>query len=360
MKEEFCRKMFARYYQQAQFDILRIDQREFGIGNIKKIDARHLAFPTTDAFRTFLVSNTPRFVSHSAAYYRFPAATPIEKKGRLGADLIFDLDMHAEGKYAVYSRLPEMKEELTQLVEEFLLKDFGLKKEELLIAFSGNRGYHVHVHNDDFAILDGDERKEITNYVRGEGLRINQFFSWEQVGKQQKLIGPKPTDGGYRGRLARLAITVLQNEPTAISRIFAKEEKRNFFISGINEGNWSRTTMKLESLPERFSKLQSRLAVQTINADPAVTYDMSKLIRVPNTIHGDTGFVAKIVTDLNSFDPLKHAVINGPAVAIRFTEEVPQLSLLNETFGPFAVAQKAELPLGVAMFFMLKGSAELS
>lgn len=357
MSDAFVRKIFSRYYQQAQFDIRGLDQREFGIGNTKKIDARHLSFSTTDEFRNFLVTNTPLFVSHSASYYKYPAATPIEKKTRTGADMIFDLDLHSAGKYGVYSKLDEVKQDVTRLVEDFLCTDFGLKREDILIAFSGNRGYHVHVRNSDFAVLEAEERREIMNYIRGEGLDVRKFFSWEEIKRHKKLLGPTPDDGGYKGRVAQYVI----NDPSRISpRRFSNPEKRDFFISGIKEGNWSRTTMKLEEIPKKINELKGEITVRSVNADPAVTYDMSKLIRVPNSIHGDTGFVAKIVGDIDTFEPLKHAVINGPEISIRFTEKVPELELLGKTLGPFDAEQKAELPLGAALFFILKNSADLA
>lgn len=361
MNGEFIRKVFSKYYQQAQFDIRGIDQREFGVGNTKKIDARHLSFSTTNEFRNFLVTNTPLFVSHSASYYRYPAATPIEKKARRGADIIFDLDLHSTGKYGVYPKLDEVKADVIRLVEDFLYTDFGLKKEDILIVFSGNRGYHVHVRNSDFAMLESEDRREIMNYIRGDGLDVRRFFYWEEIKRHKKLMGPKPDDGGYKGRLAQYIIKTLKDDPGKISpRRFSNTEKRDFFISGIKEGNWSRTTMKLDEIPGKINELKEGIAVRSVNADPAVTYDMSKLIRVPNSIHGDTGFVAKMVPDIDSFDPLKHAVINGPGIKIKFKEKVPELQLLGKTVGPFAPEDKAELPLGAALFFILKNSAELA
>jgi len=361
MSDEFVRKVFSKYYQQAQFDITRIDQREFGVGNTKKIDARHLSFPTTDEFRNFLVTNTPLFVSHSASYYRYPAATPIEKKTRIGADMIFDLDLHSSGKYSVYSRLDEVKQDVIRLAEDFLYADFGLAKDDILIAFSGNRGYHVHVRNSDFAVLEAEERREIMNYIRGDGLDVRRFFTWEEIKKHKRLLGPKPDDGGYKGRLAQHIINVLKEDPARISpRRFSNSEKREFFISGIKEGNWSRTTMKLDEIPKKIDELKEGITVRSVNADPAVTYDMSKLIRVPNSIHGDTGFVAKTVADIDTFDPLRHSVINGPEIKIKFSEKVPEIQLLGRTFGPFSPDEKTEVPLGAALFFILKKSAALS
>ncbi|MEM2909196.1 MAG: DNA primase catalytic subunit PriS [Candidatus Bilamarchaeaceae archaeon] len=356
MSEEFVRRVISRYYKQAEFDIKSIAQREFGVGSTKKIDARHLSFATTDELKNFLVANAPLFVSHSAAYYRYPAAVPMEKKERIAADLIFDLDLHTEGKYDVYAKLGVMKEEVIKLIEDFLIADFGLSKKDILAAFSGNRGYHIHVRNDDFATLGSDERREIMNYVRGEGLNIKQFFEWKETsGRQKQLIGPTPFDGGYRGRLAALVL----KEPMKISRIFADQRRKEHFVEEIKHGNWSGVTLRLDELLERVEKLKYELIIRAVNADPAVTYDLSKLIRVPNSIHGETGFVAKIVNDINTFEPLRHAVINGPEVGVLFREAVPSIEMLGETIGPFVAEQRAELPLGAAMFFLLKKSAEL-
>ena len=71
------KKIFSEYYEGAQFPIPGIEKREFGFGNVKKIDARHLNFASEGEFRRYLVTNTPMFVSHSTAYYDFPAATPM-------------------------------------------------------------------------------------------------------------------------------------------------------------------------------------------------------------------------------------------------------------------------------------------
>jgi len=55
---------------------------------------------------------------------------------------------------------------------------------------------------------------------------------------------------------------------------------------------------------------------------------------------------------------MRHAVINGPSVDVIFKEAVPKIEMLGQAFGPFKDGDKAELPLGVALFFILKGSAD--
>jgi DNA primase small subunit len=351
--------IFADYYEKADFPIPSIEQREFGIGNRKKIDARHLNFPSVPEFRNYLCNNTPRFVSHSAAYYEFPAAIPIQKKQRRYADLIFDLDIHAEGKYGVYTRLDEVKEDLVRLMNDFILNDFGISKEHVIAVFSGNRGYHVHVRDPAFLPLGGDERRELVDYIMGQGLSYLDFFSLSDT-KPQRLLGPKPDDGGYRGRFAKATLRMLMDKPSQISRVFSKEEKRDRFISGINEGNWSRTSLKFEDLKKKLNVVSENLPVRSVNTDVGVTQDLSKLIRVPNSIHGETGFIARIIDDVPSFEPLRDTLLESKGVMkVRFIEDVPELVIMDETRGPFRKDEVGELDVPLAVFYVSKESAVL-
>jgi DNA primase small subunit len=354
------KKIYSSYYEKADFSIPSLEKREFGIGNRKKIDARHLSFPNIGEFRRYLRNNTPLFVSHSTAYYDFPGATPIQKKQRRSADLVFDLDIHAEGKYGDYALLDEVKEDLLRLVEDFILNDFGISREHIAVVFSGNRGYHVHVRDPAFLPLGGDERKELVDYIMGQGLNYLDFFPHTK-GKVEKLLGPRPDEGGYRGRFARQAIRLLNESPSRLSRVFAKEEKRDFFISGIKEGNWSRTTLKYDDLVKRLSVIAETLPVRSVNTDAGVTQDLSKLIRVPNSIHGETGLIAKIVDNVDSFNPLDDAVLESKeTMKVRFTEDVSELQLMGEARGPFKKDEEKELEQPLAVFYVSKGSAYLA
>src|SRR3989338_3683987 len=190
-ERQFVLKKFSAYYSNANIQIPSINQREFGFGNIKKIDARHLSFGSAEAFRTYLVTNTPVFVFHSAAYYERPDATPMERKGILVADLIFDLDLHAEGKYGVYEMLGKVKDDAIRLMEDFIVSDFGISKKEIILVFSGNRGYHIHVRDTDYLGLGSEERRELAEYANGIGLNYLNFFDVSGPKRALRIIGPK-------------------------------------------------------------------------------------------------------------------------------------------------------------------------
>jgi DNA primase small subunit len=352
----YALRLFAEYYSKASFPVASIEKREFGIGNVKKIDARHLAFANESELRVYLTTNTPMFISHSTAYYEFPDATPIERKNRQCADLLFDLDLHADGKYTVYQHLSKVKEDAMRLVKDFLLDDFGIKKEYLSTVFSGNRGFHVHVRDPEYQVLGSEARKEIIDYVVGHGLDYQEFYQFDE---KKRLLGPRPDDGGYRGRMARDVLAMLKEKPTSLSRTFNNEKIREMFVNGItNEGNWSKTSLKLNDLLGRLKIVADKLPLRSVDADTGVTHDMSKLIRLENSIHGETGFIAKVVNDIEKFNPMCDArlPLNG-STKIRFTENVPELFFGDSTYGPFEKDNEKELDKEIALFFVLKDSA---
>ncbi len=357
---EAALRMFRRYYENADLDIPSIEQREFGIGNRKKIDSRHLNFATTAEFRSYLVSNTPMFVSFSTAYYLYPGATPMQKKQWVGADLVFDLDIHAEGKYGAYFLLDKVKADAIRLME-MLRDDFAISQKDMHVNFSGNRGYHIHVRDRAYRDIGPDERKEIVDYIMGIGLDYKAFFEPDAQRPNDRIAkGPRPGESGYRGRFAREVIAELEGNPKSISRIFAKDEVRRPLIEGIREGNWNRQSLKVSDFIGRLAPVASRLGLSSVNTDAGVTQDLSKLIRVPDSIHGDTGLIAKRTNSVESFEPFRDAMLK-PAGArkVKFLEDVPELPLAGEPLGPFKKGEEKEFPDSTAMFYVLKGSAEI-
>lgn len=348
------KELFSNYYRTANIRIQEIEKREFGIGNNKKIDARHLNFVNISELKNYLALNPPLFVSHSTACYEFPGATPIQRKNWLYADIVFDLDIHADGKYGAYAKLEGMKKDVERLVNDFIINDFGIKKEFVMINFSGNRGYHIHVRDPKYIKIGGEERRELVDYIMGTGLNYLDFFLNRE--KNAKLIGPRPDEGGYRGRFARNLIRLLEENPQSISRIFKKEDVKKFFIAGINNGNYSKTTLNLEDLLTRLEPIAKMLSISSVNTDAGVTQDLSKLIRVPNSIHGETGLVAKIIEDVEKFDPFKDASLKGEKTKVKFiemVEEIPELGTKR-----FEKDEIVELEFHEALFFILKKSAQ--
>lgn len=356
-ERQFVLSQFAKYYSKAELGVAYIEQREFGVGVYKKIEKRHLSFATNDALRNYLFINPPMYISHSTAFYESPSSTPIETKGWKGAELVFDLDAHTESKYD-FKPIQQIKESVLLLVEDFILNDFGVNKKYIDVVFSGNRGYHVYIRDPSFFELGANERREVVDYVAGTGLDYKLFFTSEQITKKAfRITGPRPNEQGWRGRFAREVINALEKDPKRISKKFTDAQEKNQFISGIKEGNWSKTTVK--DILTVVGVVANELEIKKVLADSAVTHDISKLIRMPNSIHGGAGLIAKPLSSVDNFEPYRDALIECPDQTIEFLEDVPQIEFANSTYGPFKKYEKKELLGPLALFLVLKESAKL-
>ncbi len=362
-------KRFSDYYASPAFqiEIPEIEKREFGAGIDKKIDSRHMGFGSGQEFRSFLSNNTPLYVSHSVAYYQLPRATPMERKTWLGADLVFDLDFETESKYLSKADFEKIRADTVRLIEEFLIPDFGIPESLIKANFSGNRGFHVHVHDPRFKPLKGDERREIIEYVKGMGLKYDAFFSQKEAGQSggRTIIreeGPLPTGTGYAGKFAKKALSILETEPERLGRVLKDARKREAFISGIKAGNWSLRTMT-EGVDRKLRELaESELPLRTVNIDAGVTQDASKLIRVPNSIHGSTGLSAKIMPlkELARFEPMHQALVfTKKPVKITAIEDIPEIEAGGTTHEKIEKGKTKEVPEYLAFYLRLKNSARL-
>ncbi|MCL5419675.1 MAG: DNA primase catalytic subunit PriS [Candidatus Marsarchaeota archaeon] len=372
----FVKRLLADYYRkQVGIGPERLDQREFGVGDFeRKIAFRHLAFRSSDELRRYLAAEAPPYVSYSCSYYKDPAGRPMERKGWLGTELVFDLDatdmelgcqkLHGRS-WVCANCLEEVKAETVKLVENFLVPDFGFSGRDMMINFSGNRGYHVHVNDKSVLALDSAARKEITDYISGRGVEMGEFFP--TLGMRGKMLrGPRHADRGWGGKMARQFLADMNNGIGALMALGIDKptarmiyRKRALIELGINNGNWDMVYIKDKA---EFWKriLENQRVKQSDRIDKNVTTDISHLIRLPNSIHGSTGLVAKAVgsvADLAKFDPMRDAIaFKGEEMRIKADTGFPLL-MNGRSFGPYG--GEIKVPVYVALYLYLKGHARL-
>jgi len=94
-EQDFIQRTFAEYYRSHCREIRPpslISQREFGfLLSREKMMVRHKSFLTAEELQRFILTNVPADVYYSSAHYERPTE-PMDKKGWLRADLIFDID----------------------------------------------------------------------------------------------------------------------------------------------------------------------------------------------------------------------------------------------------------------------------
>ena len=370
----FAKIKFNEYYRKAYIHISDLSKREFGFGDFEsKIVKRHISFHTFNEFKSYILSDTPAFISVSTSIYRYPSARPMEKKERIRSELVFDIDSTdlnlkcqlEHGRAWVCSNcLEATKEEAFKLIEDFLVRDFGVPIDKITMNFSGNRGYHVHVIDDDFMDMNAEGRKRVGDYITGKGITLSRFFPNIDDPKKQ-LRGPKPDDPAWAGRIARGMISALNSgEERLISLGIAKPTARKLLrskadvIMGITMGNWDKVNIPNKS--EFWNSILKAMSIsQTTFIDKNVTSVMDHLLRVPDTIHGDTGLISKSIggmAALRKFDPMKDAVLFKGSTVMVHVNESPILEIGGDSFGPYK-DNDVELPTYAALYLMLKRMA---
>lgn len=374
--QSLARAMFREFYSKHPISIDNLTKREFGFGTFdKKIAKRHIAFNNMESLNRYIEANAPAFVSSSPAFYENPSGRPMEAKGWLGSELVFDLDatdLHLECQKAhgtswvCKNCLHEVKMEAFKLIEEFLIPDFGFSAKEIKINFSGNRGYHIIIGSDSVLQLDGAARSEISDYVTGHNLKPESFFP-TIADKNARLQGPRPNDPGWGGRMARALVTALNaGEPAlqslGISRPMARKMYLNkaSIVMGITTGNWDKVSIPKKD--EFWRKVSESMTIkQSDSIDSNVTKNPQHLLGMADTLHGGTGLVAKSVQGISSFekfDPMKDCIAfeKGETFVVANTKE--PLIMMGKEYGPYN-NKKVVLPNFAAMYLLLKGFAKL-
>ncbi len=360
----FLKSKFREYY--LKNDIIlppRFTNREYGFMFFdKKFVLRHKGFKRSSEIKRFLVENVPKHAYYSTAYYKEPEAQDMEEKGWLGADLIFDLDAdhvpETEGK-SYEEMLKIVKKEAEKLIFDFLMGDMGFKEKDLFIAFSGGRGYHIYVRNPDVWELDSDDRREIVNYITGEGVDIYKFLRIEELKtgrkKIRKIYYLYPLNyGGWYSKVHSgiiieskhlLEIYNSSGENAMIEEIneILKDKKLSKKLTKELLSENKKYTTKLEHLAEgkESQKLQifkndsirdlfllyikNKIRIRG-EVDEPVTTDIHRLIRLIGSLHGKTGFLVKPLTlkEFKDFNPLKDAI---PEI---FEKENTKIKIKNE------------------------------
>jgi DNA primase small subunit len=395
----FIQEKFAEYYQQNSDSIVApspIERREFAFLLIReKIMMRHKGFKSVDGLRNALKNVVPSHVYYSTACYEKPEEE-MDAKGWLGADLFFDIDADHiptpcnkqhdtwscnncgetgqglppdicpkcggqkfdDKSWSCEVCLESAKEETIKLVDA-LTQDFGFSLQEVNVAFSGHRGYHVSIETSAVQKLDQGARKEIVDYIVGIGLepRLHGLV----IGR-----GPNLEEKGWRGRIARGTYDFLLNTTEKqLDEIGLKKGVINNIINqreGILESWKNGGPWKMKGIgPESWKKIvQKAIENQSVKIDTVVTTDIHRLIRLTNTLHGKTGFkkINVPINNVEQFDPLKSALaFKGGAVKL-VVSEAPEFRLGDQRYGPYSNKQ-VELPTAVALFLLCKGAAQL-
>jgi DNA primase small subunit len=382
---EFLKNRFKEYYQKNTLNLPdRFGRREFAFVFFGgKGMMRHLAFNKKNQIIQFLQEKAPAHTYYSSAYYQRPDAPTMQEKNWMGAELIFDLDSDhlPDAENLKYSEsLALVKQEFQKLVEEFLIDDFGFNKKYIDLYFSGGRGYHCHVKDPAILDLDSSERREIVDYITGRDLRDSIIFHEHPTGRRQygrrsfasgkSLKMPTPDEPGWKGRISRGIIEIV-NEITQsddpvkrLEEYGVKQSDAEKLVQDFSEDRVQRIRSGFLDQSRTIRRFflnkalrQTAVSLSAGETDEPVTCDVKRLIRLPGSLHGKTGFkVLKVeIDDLADFDPLTDAIVfNDDSVKVKLTQPF-SLRMNNKDFDLNTGVQ--DVPLYLAVLLIGRGIA---
>lgn len=337
---------------------------------------RHEAIADEDDLQGYLVQHRPRHVYYSTARYDDPAREPMESKGWHGADLVFDLDADhlpdVDPDTTSYADMLARCQETTASLLEIIRSDFDV--EQLLVTFSGNRGFHVHVWDEAFLSLDQHGRREIVEYVRGEGLSFDAILETTMVPGPHGTSTRREldTDSGWGARIHRELVEYCEAlrsmEPDRRAEALTD-------IDGVGPSIAESVGTVVESRGEdiadgsidlhpdflRFVRrfVETRVAGSGPAIDEPVTTDVHRLIRLPGSLHGSSGLVVRPIDPdaFEAFDPLTDAIAS-PFTTTDIAIEVldPQELTIGGESHTFAPG-KHRVPEYLGIFLMARGEA---
>ncbi|MEM0504361.1 MAG: DNA primase small subunit PriS [Sulfolobales archaeon] len=278
--KNIIKELFREYYRKTDVKVPNdFIMREFAFQTFDSESyIRHKSFSSLALLKEYIVSIVPKHSYFSSAIYRDPGIENMDEKGWIGSDLIFDIDANEIPgckplKISTYignehHEVELINDECIELAKnhevellDVLTNDLGFSYDELEIQFSGNRGFHTRVHPKDesWLMLNSSARKEIVDYLKGVELDIRYIIPVDE--KKVKLSKPKPSEGGWRRRIAKKASDIIDGEPA-----------------------------------EYFKSLIPKCVIEV---DEKVTIDVSRLVRIQESLNGKTGLK---VVKLNSED----------------------------------------------------------
>lgn len=374
----FIRQRFTEYYGRVQIaPPSSSTEREFGFiffeGNYPEDIRmrRHIGFGSQEEMQSYVKNLVPAHAYYSTAYYRTPQAATMGEKGWLGADLIFDLDADHILRGSYQEMLSRIKDEAIKLIT-VLDEELGIDMRTVRLVFSGGRGYHIHVQEIALRSYDSQERRELVDYICGNGISPGKMMSDYQPGRPGWHQRFRTCLLGYLRELEAVSPTEAKARLCSLRGV--GETRASRFLSGVPDllreleadprtvNTRDPTTIDILSLliSEKESPFRSALKEAGIQADEPVTTDTRRLIRLPGSLHAKSGFrvTPLAVKELHDFDPLIDAVpFSDRGVQVDAPREYT-VTLLDNTWEIRTGVQ--QVPEAVALFLCCRGMAEIA
>jgi len=298
----FIQVVFKGYYLSYTPSIPDLPHREIAMEPMSGGMRRHIAVSDVKELRKLVTERVPKHLYYSTALYEHPDVEDMDAKGWIGADLVFDIDA---------DHLPNCTEEdlvgcLSNAIDETMRLIDALNNELGLdnyrIFFSGRRGFHIHVENDELRKLGTRERRVLVEFLTARGLDKSAF---------ELRMGRRKVSAWHVAQVGSLR-RIASDDPS-------------------------------------------------IKIDEVVTPDVHRLIRAPDSLHGKTGLrvVELDLSDLErgSEHVIRKAMWHKGRLRIVLLGKPPKTALTSKVEG--SMGDVVELEFHDALFLILNGYADI-
>ncbi|HMK54467.1 MAG TPA: DNA primase catalytic subunit PriS, partial [Methanobacteriaceae archaeon] len=265
---------------------------------------RYKTFRNSDYLRKFMRARTPFAAFSSVAFYE----KPNRRDGWLKSELVFDVDakdlpVRSCDCGSVCEICLEQAKEIVMSILDTLKGNFGLKR--IYTVYSG-RGYHLRVLDEEVMPMDSEVRGQIVKYIVGADVPRSEY-SWD--GMTYNLEHFTIPFGYPQVFTERVKQSILHlNEDIILEEVNKKLIKdviknRELLLND----EWGHFRNKIG--PLRYKKLINALSFLNLSlVDAKVSIDLKRILRLPSSLHSIVSMKCMEVTNLETFDPFKHAV----------------------------------------------------
>jgi DNA primase small subunit len=300
-------------------------QREWAFIDSNGRFDRNFSFKSPEELQDFILNTIPRSMYVGAVYNEGPNSKinkSIHNVDWIKRELIFDLDLteyddvrpcSCKGKSMVCDQCWELIKTAAYWINDTLINDFGINEEKITWVFSGRRGVHAWITEDESAYLDNEQRSAIIDYLT----------LFKGTGSEARLISdPVEYPVNLRVRINTHVYVPFFQECSIqqLLNIGFTEERGNFIMEqrdrlGVNQSFLSKYVFIDKMVKEKFNidnypsryQIEERIILQWgPRIDAAVSKDMRRILRLPGSIHGDTGKRVKVLDkdELEYFSPI--------------------------------------------------------
>jgi DNA primase small subunit len=279
-------------------------RREFGF-DLGDLFTRNLSFDTPRKLVDYM-GNQGVFQAYAGAVYSESPSKQqsIQKLQWESRELVFDIDLdeydlirrcECKGKKTFCEECWTLAQDAMIFLDATMREDFGF--EDLVWIFSGRRGVHCWICDDIAKTLDQRQRSSIINYL-----------TLIKDGEKTPQAGTLPR---YAKSLKDRIFTLLSRsfflnttETALIELGFKKGDAKTILrrVSSERQYNYKQFIPTYPSVdPLRLSK--AIVISRYPRIDRKVTMDTRRLLKIPNSIHGNTGNVCVVIKNISNFDP---------------------------------------------------------